>query len=116
MMQKFHSMVTGVLLSVLVLGCRQSAPESSPAAQEKARAEIAAALAKLAPADRKLAQTQQKCPIADEPLGSMGTPVKIELNSQIVFLCCASCEDRARATPEATLARVKSLVGAGEMK
>jgi hypothetical protein len=73
-------------------------------------AKIKAALAKLSPEDRRLAEAQQFCPIAkDSRLGSMGTPVKLEIKGQVVFLCCAGCKEAALADPDATLAKVAKL-------
>lgn len=67
-------------------------------------------LSKLSPADLKIALQQKLCPVMDDsPLGSMGTPVKIMLDGQPVFLCCEGCQDTAREKPQETLARVKQL-------
>jgi len=48
-------------------------------------------IAKLPPEDQKLALAQRICPVAGEPLGSMGVPIKIELECQVVFLFCKAC-------------------------
>lgn len=74
------------------------------------QASVEANLAKLSPEDRKLAEEQVYCAVETENrLGSMGVPYKIELDGQPVFLCCDSCETRAKAHAERTLARVKEL-------
>jgi hypothetical protein len=39
----------------------------------------------------------------------MGTPVKLTLDGKPVFLCCSSCEDKARADAAKTLAAVEVL-------
>ncbi len=89
-----------------------------PAAQKQAptnatkdeEAKIQAALDKLGPEDRKLAEAQKFCAVqAKSRLGSMGTPIKIEVKGQPLFLCCEHCEEDARKDPEKTLARVKEL-------
>jgi len=73
-------------------------------------AKIVAALAKLPPADRKLAEQQRTCPIlADSRLGSMGPPVKLTLDGETVFLCCAGCVGKAKADAAATAKRVREL-------
>jgi hypothetical protein len=64
---------------------------------------VAAAMAKLSPEDRKLAQAQRFCPIRHEPLGSMGIPVKLMLNGKPVFVCCKGCNADALADPAKTL-------------
>jgi hypothetical protein len=61
---------------------------------------------KLPPADRDLALAQGACPITDQPLGSMGVPVKLVLKGQAVFLCCAGCTEEAQANPDKTLEKV----------
>lgn len=69
--------------------------------------DIAAAMAKLSPEDRALAETQKVCIVANEPLGSMGTPIKVEHDGQVAFLCCAGCQDAFEADPEKFLAALK---------
>lgn len=81
--------------------------KSDAEADEK---EIKANLAKLSPADRKLAEAQKYCPIEDDNrLGEMGVPVKLTLNGQTVFTCCKGCVKTAKADPDKTLAKVKEL-------
>jgi Cu(I)/Ag(I) efflux system membrane fusion protein len=73
-------------------------------------AKIVAALAKLPPADRKLAEQQRTCPIlADSRLGSMGPPVKLTLDGETVFLCCAGCVGKAKAEAAQTAAKARDL-------
>jgi Cu(I)/Ag(I) efflux system membrane fusion protein len=80
---------------------------STPADQD---AKLKAALAKLSDADRKLAEQQTFCPIlANSRLGSMGVPVKLTIQGETVFLCCASCQDKALARPQDTVNKVRQL-------
>jgi Cu(I)/Ag(I) efflux system membrane fusion protein len=73
-------------------------------------AKISAAIATLSPEDRKLAETQRFCPILTaNRLGVMGTPVKVMVSGQPVFLCCSGCKEKALANPASTLAKVESL-------
>jgi Cu/Ag efflux protein CusF len=65
--------------------------------------------AKLSPPDRKLADAQDRCPITDKSLGSMGKPLKVMIKGQPVFLCCSGCEDEALAQTDKTLAKVEEL-------
>jgi len=69
-------------------------------------AEEQANIDKLPPADRAQAMRQRVCPITDEPLGSMGVPIKVELNGRIVFLCCAGCRGDAIKNPDKTLKKL----------
>ncbi|MBI2827212.1 MAG: hypothetical protein HYX69_21280 [Planctomycetia bacterium] len=71
---------------------------------------VNAAMAKLAPADRQLAEAQRYCAVQNKnELGSMGTPIKVMVEGQPAFLCCASCKKSAVANSKATLDNVKKL-------
>jgi Cu(I)/Ag(I) efflux system membrane fusion protein len=84
---------------------RPSTPSDGSDPETKARAE----LAKLGAEDRRLAEAQKTCPVTNEPLGSMGVPVKLTLKNQPVFLCCRGCESEAKTEPDRILARVQAL-------
>jgi len=56
-------------------------------------------LEKLPEADRQLAIKQQICPVTKAPLGSMGAPLKLDIDGKPIFICCAGCEDRLRKSP-----------------
>jgi hypothetical protein len=61
-------------------------------------------MAKLTPENRKLAEAQRTCPIQEEPLGSMGIPIKVDLESnQFVFVCCKGCIPKVKKDPDAAL-------------
>lgn len=82
----------------------------SASTEDEEEKEIAAALATLPPDDRKRAEDQRFCAVAeDNRLGSMGPPVKVTVEGQAVFLCCDGCEAAALANPGETLARVQKL-------
>jgi Cu(I)/Ag(I) efflux system membrane fusion protein len=76
------------------------------AAKHSLSAEHRAALAQLSPEDRTLAERQKICPVAGMPLGSMGTPVKVQIDGRTVFLCCKGCEGPLRASPEKYLSEL----------
>jgi hypothetical protein len=107
--------ITLFICASFLAGC--SGPSADkPGAAEKGtekgdkEADIRANLAKLDTEDRKLAEAQRFCAVENENrLGSMGTPVKVMVNDQPVFLCCKGCRKKALADPEKTLARVKEL-------
>ncbi|MCC6418203.1 MAG: efflux RND transporter periplasmic adaptor subunit [Gemmataceae bacterium] len=86
---------------------RQGETGADPAEEAKIRAD----LAKLSPADRRLAETQRYCAVQKENsrLGSMGKPVKVMIQGRSVFLCCEACADEAREHPAETLATVERL-------
>jgi uncharacterized protein (TIGR03000 family) len=65
-------------------------------------------LAKLSLEDRKLAESQKLCAVQEQVrLGAVGSPVKVMIKGQPVFLCCDACLTRAQNNPEQTLEQVK---------
>jgi len=61
---------------------------------------------KLSAADRELAAKQKVCPVTDEPLDSMGGPVRVEVNGRVVFICCKGCEAELRKDPQKYLRKL----------
>jgi Cu(I)/Ag(I) efflux system membrane fusion protein len=57
--------------------------------------------------DRELAAAQAVCPVTGEPLGSMGVPVKVTIQGQVVFLCCQGCVAEIEAHPDKYLKQMK---------
>jgi hypothetical protein len=103
------ALILGIFLATLV-GCGHShgpqAAKTGPSEAEMIQAERA----RLSAADRALVEAQEYCVInTDGRLGSMGAPVKITIKDQPVFLCCDSCEEKARAEPDKTLAKLDEL-------
>src|SRR5579872_5699782 len=86
-------------------------PQSAPTAEKKdPEAKIQAALAKLSEEDRSIAMQQRFCVVLPKSrLGSMGTPVKLDVNGKTVFLCCEGCRDEALADPDATVKKAETL-------
>jgi uncharacterized protein (TIGR03000 family) len=81
-----------------------------PSASETVDKQVKANLAKLAPADRKLAESQGFCVIQEGiRLGSMGVPVNVTVKGQPVFVCCEGCVARAESNPEQTLDQLKKI-------
>ena len=77
---------------------------------EDGDAKVREAFAKLSPQDRTLAESQKFCAVlADSRLGSMGVPVKLTIEGQPVFVCCAGCKKSALADGKATLRKVEEL-------
>jgi hypothetical protein len=74
-------------------------------------AKIQGALAGLnPPEDRRLAEAQKFCAVQNSNrLGSMGTPVKLTLEGQPVFLCCDGCKEAAKADSKKALAKAEQL-------
>ena len=94
-------------------------PASANAASRDASLdpEIAEALGGLNIEDRALVDSQKYCAImTDNLLGSMGAPLKVEVNGEPVFLCCKGCKAKALRDPEATLTTVAKLRGENRVK
>jgi hypothetical protein len=84
---------------------------AAPALSAEDQAKIKAAMAKLTPEDRKLAEAQVFCAVdQDSPLGTMGPILKEMVKGQPVFLCCKGCVAEARAHPDETLAQWQKLM------
>jgi YHS domain-containing protein len=56
--------------------------------------------------DTKAIVKQAVCPVMDEPLGSMGHPIKMLVDGKPIFLCCKGCIKRVQADPAKYLAMV----------
>jgi len=89
----------------------ESGPESPGGAdaadEEGMTAEVRAALAKLSAEDREVAVRQKTCPVADMPLGSMGPPIKVDVEGTPVFICCEGCRGKLLAEPAKYLAKLR---------
>ncbi len=70
------------------------------------RAEIEAAFSSLTSLDRQRAEQQSICPVTEMRLGSMGTPIKVDVNGEPVFICCEGCRGRLLAEPDKHLQRL----------
>lgn len=73
---------------------------SSDAWKQGLDEEAVAALSQLSDSDREAALEQKVCPVSGKPLGSMGKPIKVEVEDGQVFVCCAACVDTVRENPE----------------
>lgn len=78
--------------------------EVVPVDPASAGRDVAAGLAKLPEADKKAAEAQKFCAIQDSiRLGSMGAPVKVNVEGKDVYLCCEGCRTNALKDPTKTL-------------
>lgn len=86
-----------------------AAPSSPPMANDR-EAHIRSNLAKLSGEDRALAARQVFCAVLEESrLGTMGVPIKLDIQGTPVFICCPGCKSQALTDPKATLARAAKL-------
>ena len=58
---------------------------------------------------------QEVCPVMDEPLGSMGNPIKVMVGDKPIFLCCKGCIKKIKADPAKYLAMVYGGGSAGSV-
>lgn len=65
-------------------------------------------LAKLSPDDRASAEKQHVCPVTGKMLGTMGVPLKVEVQGQTVWLCCPGCKDSLLKEPEKYLQKLNA--------
>ena len=101
--------ITGLVLGALVvltLGCGGEKGEDEGAGTKMDKTD-ADPFAALSAEDQKLARAQKVCPVSDEPLGSMGTPVKETYKGRPVFFCCESCRKPFLKNPEKFVAKLK---------
>jgi Cu(I)/Ag(I) efflux system membrane fusion protein len=56
--------------------------------------------------DATLISLQKVCPVTGLKLGSMGHPIKININDQAVFICCEGCKTPLLDSPAEYLAKI----------
>lgn len=102
--------------NLFFLGCTESSSKPNPVAtapkvpSDEEINEVAAERAKLSVEDRLLVDAQEWCVIStDEKLGSMGPPIKLDIQGQPVFVCCKGCTKKAESNPEKTLKTLSEL-------
>lgn len=81
---------------------------AEPLPDEKMSETILAALSKLPPADRSRAEQQRICPVTMMSLGSMGAPAKVDVNGEMVFICCEGCRESLLEHPQQYLEKLKT--------
>lgn len=110
-------LATSLSIGLLAVGgCSNESTTGTPTTSSATSAEwksgldadVVTALSKLSDADREAALQQKVCPVTDKPLGSMGTPPKVTVAGQEVFLCCDGCESEIKSKPDEYLAKLKS--------
>lgn len=95
--------VDGGKVYVCCAGCAD-AVTANPAKYAAGRPEITVTSA--TEADAALVKRQAKCPVMDEPLGSMGQPIKVMVGDKPIFLCCKGCIKKIQAEPAKYLTMV----------
>ena len=101
MIRSWSLFATAVAASAV--GCNE-APAPAPSSPVAMTANDAEHKHALSSEDQLLADKQKNCPVGGEPLGSMGTPVKMMVGDRAVFLCCEGCRGAVEKDPEKYLA------------
>ena len=65
-------------------------------------------LAMLTEADREGLDRQEVCPVTKARLGSMGTPIKVLVGQQPLYLCCRGCVRKVEERPETYLPALRT--------
>jgi hypothetical protein len=81
---------------------RQIAPPSDRQAPPRREVAVSSATA----ADRPAVEAQRVCPVMNQPLGEHGTPIKILIDGQPVFVCCKGCVGKVEEAPNLYLSIV----------
>lgn len=106
-------LLAGILMVTLVFsGCNSDTAKDPQQTEQTSEAQPAipdemSGIAKLPVAEQKAALEQEICPVSDKKLGSMGTPIKVAVDSQDVFVCCDVCVGMLEENPGEYLAKRK---------
>lgn len=65
-----------------------------------------AQIEKLPAEEQVLALAQKVCPSSDEPLGSMGEPIKVSVGGKTIFACCKGCEEDIQTNFESYITKL----------
>ena len=105
--------VDGRPLFVCCAGCSdrvKASPQQYIAKYYKTKGdEIRPGVFKSTLADANAIAAQRLCPVMDEPLNSMGGPLKVNVKGKAVYICCAGCAKKLNATPDEFLAKLDKM-------
>ena len=91
---------------------KSSVSNVRPSTPDDPQAKLKVVLAKMSPEDQQRVKQQGFCAILTQNrLGSMGTPIKLNIEGKTLFLCCNGCSEEATTNPTATLATLDRLLG-----
>lgn len=68
--------------------------------------EVRPGVFKVTAVDRPFVESQKLCPVMDEPLGDMGSPYRVEVEDQAVYICCPGCAKKLQANPKVYLEKL----------
>ena len=105
-MKHFNSTLLHTFLVITLIGlngCGSSEQETSSEAEASSET---VATVELSEADLALATDQRVCPVGKGELGSMGTPIKVMVEGEPVFICCEHCREPLLADPDKYLPNI----------
>ena len=111
-------LLVGCFVMIQVAGCTEStssgdAGKATTSAEAKTtdskQDDREQAFAQLSAEDRVLAEAQGYCAVSEEPLGSMGTPLKMLVKDQLVWICCEGCKGKVKSSGDEMLAKAETL-------
>ncbi|MFG0315825.1 MAG: hypothetical protein ACF8XB_01025 [Planctomycetota bacterium JB042] len=103
-------LVTLAVCGALAVGCSKKEATEAPAgggAAEAAEEPLLEGLEGLDAETLALVRAQENCPVSGEALGSMGAPIRKDVDGKAVFLCCKSCNKKFEADPQKYLSMVE---------
>ncbi len=96
----FRTLTVALSFGISGLAGCGSSPPAAPAPTTQDQKPV------LTEADKALIEKQKLCLVANEPLGSMGTPIKVTVKGRDVFLCCEGCREAVLKDPDKYLAKL----------
>ena len=73
-------------------------------------------IANLPLAEQGLALKQGICPVTREPLGSMGTPINVQVGDRAIYVCCQGCVSTLMEDPMKYLPKAEKSPGGGQIR
>ncbi|MCA9087994.1 MAG: hypothetical protein KDA90_05090 [Planctomycetaceae bacterium] len=86
--------------NVPAFGSSQFFPTAPPAVQSPTIPAGMEGVAQLSPADQVAALQQRTCLVTQEPLGSMGKPIRVSVAARSTFVCCEGCISALQRNPQ----------------
>jgi len=68
-------------------------------------------IANLPPAEQKVALKQRICPVTRDLLGSMGTPISVQVGGRSIYVCCQGCVETLLESPSQYLPKLQISAG-----
>lgn len=125
MQQSIFATISLAVAVIMIAGCSGTSPAPTQSGNSSASSDthdhadhdhgaagsdmekMKAELAKLSPEDAASAEKQHFCPVSGEMLGSMGAPIKVDVQGESVWICCDGCKQKVLDNPDEYLAKIR---------